>query len=486
MSNNVLINIGAKTGQAVTEINRVNKALGDQLTSAEKTKNALAKMQGPALAALAAIGAGAYAAGKMASDQEQAFGALSSVYKGSADQMQRWAKQQSAIGLSAAQAGNAAALLGSQLKNAGFRIKEAGTQSQALVALGADLAATFGGDAASAVDSLSAALKGEYDSMEKYGTSLSASKVQQEALTLGLWAGKGAMDESARAAATLSLINKQTADSQGQSSREADTFAGAQGRALAQVQNLGAELGTALLPFMASAADSFGRAATFATEHTGAIQIGAVVVASFASAIIAANLVLKLHTAWTNAVTVASKIASTATRAWSAGQWLLNAAMTANPIGLVVAAIALLVGGLVLAYNKSDKFRAIVDSVWRGLKTLVSGGINTVKDAFSGLSDALSAAWSWMQKLIDKAGALADKLNPLKGLSSLIGRADTSAARYSPSISPLGRASGTSIGTLIYHGTGDISADGRTLRAMLESGDIQQGRPAGAPRRVAW
>jgi hypothetical protein len=79
MSNSVLINIGARTAQAVSEINKVNRALGDQMTAADKAGMALSAMQGPAVAALAAIGAGALAAGKAASDQQQAFGALQSV-----------------------------------------------------------------------------------------------------------------------------------------------------------------------------------------------------------------------------------------------------------------------------------------------------------------------------------------------------------------------------------------------------------------------
>jgi hypothetical protein len=42
---------------------------------------------------------------------------------------------------------------------------------------------------------------------------------------------------------------------------------------------------------------------------------------------------------------------------------VLNAALSANPIGLVIAGIALLVGGLILAYKKSETFRNVVQSV---------------------------------------------------------------------------------------------------------------------------
>ncbi len=78
--------------------------------------------------------------------------------------------------------------------------------------------------------------------------------------------------------------------------------------------------------------------------------------------------------AW--AAEAAAKIASTAatiahsvaTKAAAAAQWLLNAALSANPIGLVVIAIAGLVAGLVIAYKKSEAFRRIVNAAWGAIK----------------------------------------------------------------------------------------------------------------------
>lgn len=45
----------------------------------------------------------------------------------------------------------------------------------------------------------------------------------------------------------------------------------------------------------------------------------------------------------------------------------LNAAMSANPISLVVLAIAALVAGLVWAYNESEEFRAVVDAAFSAI-----------------------------------------------------------------------------------------------------------------------
>lgn len=89
---------------------------------------------------------------------------------------------------------------------------------------------------------------------------------------------------------------------------------------------------------------------------------------------------------------ITTKVVAAATKAYAAVQWLLNAALTANPIGLVIAAIALLVAGLVIAYKKSDTFRAIVQTAFRA--TLAAGRAlwNGLRAVLSGIGSALSAA----------------------------------------------------------------------------------------------
>lgn len=73
-------------------------------------------------------------------------------------------------------------------------------------------------------------------------------------------------------------------------------------------------------------------------------------------------------------------VAAVRTGAWAAVQWVLNAALTANPIGLVVAAIAALVAIIVIAYQNSETFRDIVDGAFTVVKNVVMGVYNWVKD----------------------------------------------------------------------------------------------------------
>lgn len=57
-------------------------------------------------------------------------------------------------------------------------------------------------------------------------------------------------------------------------------------------------------------------------------------------------------------------------------QWLLNAAMSANPIGLIIAGIAALVAAIVVCWNKFAGFRAVILTVWDTMK----GFAGAIKD----------------------------------------------------------------------------------------------------------
>jgi phage-related protein len=70
------------------------------------------------------------------------------------------------------------------------------------------------------------------------------------------------------------------------------------------------------------------------------------------------------------AVAVASGVVRVATLAWIAVQWLLNAALTANPIGLVIVAIGLLVAAIVWIATKTTWFQTAWNATWGAIKAV--------------------------------------------------------------------------------------------------------------------
>jgi hypothetical protein len=104
------------------------------------------------------------------------------------------------------------------------------------------------------------------------------------------------------------------------------------------------------------------------------------------------------------ALTIAENAAKVATVVWTAAQWLLNAALDANPIGIVVVALGLLVGALVLAWTHSSQFRTIVIACWQAIWTVVSPILHAltalVVVSFTAMRTAIDAATRWIRSNI--------------------------------------------------------------------------------------
>jgi hypothetical protein len=111
------------------------------------------------------------------------------------------------------------------------------------------------------------------------------------------------------------------------------------------------------------------------------------------------------------AATIVTIIA--ALKTWAIVQGVLNAVMSANPIGLVVVAIAALVGGLVYAYKHSDRFRQIVDAAF---KIVAASGKfmweAVLKPVFGLLAATFQFVWKRAQFW---SGVLIAAFNALKG-----------------------------------------------------------------------
>lgn len=142
-----------------------------------------------------------------------------------------------------------------------------------------------------------------------------------------------------------------------------------------------------------------GNALAVARAGAMALLTGRVVVntaaenAGNASRAAGVGIMLRAAAIWAiQAVRTAAVTAATA--AYTAAQWLLNAALTANPIGLVIAAIALLVAGIVVAYKRSETFRNVIHTVWDWLKKFV--GFTPLGMLIKNITHAVD----WAKKLV--------------------------------------------------------------------------------------
>jgi hypothetical protein len=108
------------------------------------------------------------------------------------------------------------------------------------------------------------------------------------------------------------------------------------------------------------------------------------------------------HAASIVAGTVATWASTVASKAAAAAQWLWNAAMAANPIGLIIAGVAALVAGVVLLVKNWDA---------------VTGA---VKGAFDWFKNLLGKAPDWLLALVFPFGLLIKHFDKVKAVAAAV------------------------------------------------------------------
>ena len=85
-------------------------------------------------------------------------------------------------------------------------------------------------------------------------------------------------------------------------------------------------------------------------------------------------------------------------KAAAASQAILNAVMAANPIGILIAAIAALVAAFTVLWNTNEGFRKAVLKVWEAIKTGVTNAVTAMKEfltgAFEAIKTGITTAWN--------------------------------------------------------------------------------------------
>lgn len=100
----------------------------------------------------------------------------------------------------------------------------------------------------------------------------------------------------------------------------------------------------------------------------------------------------------TLAQAAAAKVVAVASNVWRAAQVALNFVLSANPIGIIVMAIAALVGALIAAYNNCETFRNICDAVWAVVKEVAAAVWDFLVKAFERASAVVKKAWEWVKR----------------------------------------------------------------------------------------
>jgi len=388
---NITIKIGAETADAVRGIGQVNKALGDQMTAGQKASSALKKAAIPAAAAFgvattAIVGWTKAAAGDadaqdaLARSLKQTTGATDAQVKASEDYI---SKLSAATGVTDDEMRPA-------LEKMAAATHDAKT-GQKQLALAVDIAQASHTDLATATKAVTAADKGRLGALAKLVPGIDNATIKSKD-------SAAALDEAAKLTA-------------GAATDAAKTYGGQMKVMSNQIGEAEESIGAAFLPVLDKLLPVLKKVTDFVSENTTAFTFLIAAVAGVAGVILAANAALKVYQA-------ATILVKTATTVWTGVQWLLNAALNANPIGLIVLAIvgaAGLVVAIKLAYDHCETFRVIVGKLWDAIKT----GITLYLKPLALTFDAVRWAFEKVKAAIESPfaltalGAIADTLKPL-------------------------------------------------------------------------
>ena len=204
-----------------------------------------------------------------------------------------------------------------------------------------------------------------------------------------------------------------------------------------------------LLPFVTSAVEKFSKLAKWFgnldNDGKKMVLIFAGILASIGPISLAISKLIKVGTGISKIVSVI-KSWNLVTKAMTAAQWLLNAAMNANPIALIVTAIVGLIAIIVLLWTKCEWFREgvmiIITTIWNAIQStmdfiisifttvfnfiwgIISGVINSIISAFQKVANVVKSVFTSVKNAISSLfSGVANILKaPINGLITLVNK----------------------------------------------------------------
>lgn len=223
--------------------------------------------------------------------------------------------------------------------------------------------------------------------------------------------------------------------------------AGQNGGVAASIGQLVGDAFNAAAPFVEKLASTLQSLGDWAIGNGDAIRTIIAGIAGGFAAFKTASLI--------SAAVTALKSFDAAAKIAAAGQWVLNAAMNANPIVLVVTAIAALVSALVWFFTQTETgrkawaaFTSFLSSAWQSVVSFVTGlGQNIANFFTQTIPNAIQSVIQWFQQLPSAIGT---------ALSNLITSIGTWAVSFGQSALQAGQQFLTNLGTFLMQLPGNI------------------------------
>lgn len=348
---------------------------------------------------------------KMASDLSEVQNVVDTTFKESSNTINEFAKNAAEkFGLSELSAKQFTGTMGAMLKSMGLGNQEVTDMSMALAGLAGDMASFYNLDPTEAFEKLRSGISGETEPLKQLGINMSVVNLEAFALSKGITKSYDSMTQAEQATLRYQYIMSTTADAQGDYAKTADSTANKTRTTMLQFQSLAAEIGQMLIPAVNEMLTTIQKAISWFRnlDDDGkklVLTLAGIAAAIGPVAIVIGNLI-KIGEG-VGKVSRAIKKWEIATKLQTAAQWLLNAAMNANPLVLIITAIIAIVAALIYAYNKFEWFRDGVNSVFSFIGDLVG----RIIDIFNAIIDFFKNNWQTIVLFI---------LNPFAGIFKVL------------------------------------------------------------------
>ena len=273
------MNVGTLTALLSIDHAKFDRGLDKAHANAEgfatKTGGSFRKFALAGAAAFAAVAGAAIGffgdATKQAEDNIKAADYFTRIYGKAGDAVESWNKQQAAAyGVSDTEALKAEASIGMIAKAMGFTQAQASGMSEQLLKTAANLAAMKNIPVSDALSAITRGLAGQTRGLKQMGIVITPIMIKQEAMTLGLYKGKGALSDHAKAAASYALILQRGAVANGEFAKGQNDLSNQLKVAGAEWSNLMDTAGRAIMPLVTAVLPSLlGALQTFSNWVDG-------------------------------------------------------------------------------------------------------------------------------------------------------------------------------------------------------------------------
>ena len=197
---------------------------------------------------------------KLASDAEEMQAKSSVVFGAFTDDIRLFANTLAKdVGRSALELEEMAATVQDTFVPMGFSRQEGAELSKVLTQLAVDVGSFNNKADAEVMRAFQSALVGNHETMRQFGVVITEATLKTELLAMGFQGASKDASNQQKVQARLNLIMKGTTDAQGDAARTADSFANRVKKLQGQLKDLGARLGTTLIPVASAVVAAFSQ-----------------------------------------------------------------------------------------------------------------------------------------------------------------------------------------------------------------------------------